>query len=148
MLFLLAMSALDTAVLRKTRDLGLAWTDGHAQGQPFPEGLTWSVRRFDHIVERRTAQLPSWCEDATQSHTLRVFVGSFHARLGSGYSIGLEPVDGGNVQSSPQATLRVHVAPLSRWFDGTPVLLLCDTLEIFGVVSIVLGCAQLFAERS
>jgi hypothetical protein len=68
--------------------------------------------------------------------------------LGSGYSIGLEPVDGGNVQSSPQATLRVHVAPLSRWFDGTPVLLLCDTLEIFGVVSIVLGCAQLFAERS
>jgi hypothetical protein len=36
MLFLLAMSALDTAVLRKTRDLGLAWTDGHAQSWKDP----------------------------------------------------------------------------------------------------------------
>ena len=188
MLFLLAMSVLDTTVLRKTHDLGLTWTDGHADsqsfriqwpgeytfalevadtgvatrdplittghdhwtqrcGQPFPDGLTWSVRRFGHIIERRTKQLHLWCEDPTRSHRLGVFVGSFHARLGSGYSIRLEPVGGVTAPGAPPVAFRVRVSALSRWFDGTPILLLCDTLEIFGVVSIVLGCAQLFAER-
>jgi hypothetical protein len=143
-----ALEVADTGVA--TRDQLI--TTGHSHwtqrcGQPFPDGITWSVRRFDHIVEQRTKQLPLWCGDPTQSRGLAVFVGSFHARMGSGYSIRLEPVGGVSAQGSQPVAFRVRVSASSRWFDGTPILLLFNTLEIFGVVSIVLGCAQLFAER-
>lgn len=39
----------------------------------------------------------------------------------------------------------IHV---SRWYARTHILLLLNTIEVFGVVSIVIGCAQLIGERS
>jgi len=188
MLFLFAMSELDTAVLRKTRDLELTWTDGHADsrsfrivwpgqyvfaleladssvptrdqpiasaggqwtqrcGRPFPAGLTWTVRRFERVIDQRTVQTSLWCEDPSQGHELGAGIGSFRVRPGSGYSIRIEPVGWTSAQSSPRLPLHMHLSLLSRWFDGTPILLICDTLFLFGVISIALGCAHLISER-
>lgn len=188
MLFFLAMSALDTTVLLKTRDVELTWIDGHADsrffriiwpgtyvfalqladssvptrdqaiawaggqsmqrcGRPFTAGFTWSVRRFERTINQRMVRTSLWCEDPSQGHELGAGIGSFRARPGSGYSIRIEPNGQTSSQNSARLPLHIHLRLLSRWFDGTPILMICGTLILFGVTSIALGCARLIRGR-
>jgi hypothetical protein len=180
MLFLLIMSALETAVLRKTLDLELTWTGSHAGspnfrlavpgeyvfalsvpdssvptgdqhitsvgrqwtqrcGQPFPAGLTWSLYRYERVIDSRTVQTSLWCEDPAQGHELRQAIGSFRVHWGTGYSIRIEPADWADLRHSSFPPLHLHVWLTSRWYDGTPILLICDTVFLFGLISLALG---------
>ena len=114
---------------------------------PFPAGLTWSVRRFERVIERRTMRTYSWCEDPSRGHEPGAVIGSFWARSGAGYSIRIEPIGGASAQSSPRLAMHMNLWLFSRWFDGNPILLICATLVLFGVTSIALGCAHLLRDR-
>jgi hypothetical protein len=118
-------------------------------GQPFPDGVTWSVRHFGRVIARHTSQIAPWCEDVSEGHTLRAGIGTFRAWPGPGYTIRIEPPRWAPAEGPFRLPLR-----LSMWTQtggesgfGLPAVLLVYFLVSLGIVGVPLGTALLIMER-
>lgn len=78
-------------------------------GQPFPGGVTWSLRHFGRVIAQHTNDNGPWCEDASAEHTLRAGMGTFRASPGVGYSIRIEGPGWAPVKDAPKLPLRLSL---------------------------------------
>lgn len=145
----LSLGLADSSVPTRERSrvfLGGRWTQ--RCGNPFPAGLTWSVRHGGRIVDQQRVQGDPWCGDPSQRE-LRSGIGSFRARPGSGYSIRVEPVGHASTLNSSRLPLHADVwlQEGSRWDDKFPAVLIGGSLLLFGLASVSLGWAQQIREH-
>lgn len=126
--------------------LGRYWTQ--RCGQPFPDGITWSVRHKGRIVAQRTRRMESWCEDATlPDHRLAQYIGYFNGWLSPGWSIRVEGPRTVGVNGSASLPVRLSLRPeamagWSGWSFALPAAVLAASSLI-----VAIGCGLLWATR-
>jgi len=118
-------------------------------GQPFPRGITWSVRHFGRVISQHTSHLAPWCEQGSSEHVLRAEIGGFRAWPGPGYSIQIEAPRAIPGESPPGLPLRMSMRSETGGTSefALPAALLLSLLVWLGVICIPLGTAAMIMER-
>lgn len=133
-----------------TADLDLA--DGQFVrrcGQPFPNGVVWSVLHFGRVIAHHTSLTGPWCRDASAGHGLRAEIGPFRAWPGPGYAIRIEAPGWAPADSAFRLPLRLSMQMQSQAGPslGVPLTALLYLLIWSGVMCVALGTALLIMER-
>jgi hypothetical protein len=118
-------------------------------GQPFPNGISWSVRHGGRVIAQQTGQIARWCEDPLLGHALRAEMGTFHASPGTGYSIRIEAPPW--APASGRSRLPLHLMMGSPTDAGAriglPAVVSLYVLLTLGSVCLALGGVLLIMER-
>lgn len=118
-------------------------------GQPFPNGVAWSVLHFGRVVAHHTSLTGPWCRDAAVGHGLRAQIGIFRAWPGPGYAIRIAAPGWAPADSAFRLPLRLSMQTESKAGAslGVPVTALLYLLVWSGVMCVALGTALLVMER-
>ena len=118
-------------------------------GQPFPDGVTWSVRHFGRVIAGNTGQRLQWCEDPSLGHALRAEIGGFRAWPGTNYTVRIEAPRWASVDSGSRLPLRLSVgsgAGADSNF-GVPAISLFYFLVALGFICLPLGAVLMVMEH-
>lgn len=135
-----------------TADQAVDFPDRHFVqrcGQPFPDGVIWSVRHFDHVIAQHTSDIGPWCEDASVEHILRAGMGTFRASPGTGYSIRIEARRGTPSNDAPRLPLRLSLRTETGQSSNFALaaMLLLYFLVWLGIICLPLGAVLVIMER-
>lgn len=118
-------------------------------GQPFPHGISWSVRHVGRVIAQQTGQMAQWCEDPLLGHALRAEVGTFRTSPGTGYSIRIEAPQW--APASARSRLPLHVLMGSATDAGSrlglPAVVSFYVLLTLGGFCLALGGVLMIMER-
>ena len=119
--------------------------------EPFPKGVTWSVRHFGRVVDQGTRDAVPWCEDqpdGRQGRTLGVTLGDFQGWPSPGWSMRIEAPRSLSTSIRPQMPLHVWIRTQSTPHLTFSLLLAAATgiLWWLGMVCIPLGLLILIIE--
>lgn len=121
----------------------------HRCGQPFPDGVIWSVRHFGHVIAQQSSDIGPWCEDASVERILRVGMGTFRASPGPGYSVRIEARRWPPSSNAPKLPLRLSLqaeAGQSSNFALAAMFLLYFLVWL-GIICLPLGAVLVIMER-
>ncbi len=118
-------------------------------GQPFPNGVVWSVLHFGRVIAHHTSFTGPWCRDVSVGHGLRAEIGTFRAWPGPGYAIRIDAPGWAPADSAFRLPLRLTIGaePGVRPGPGVPVTALLYLLVWSGIMCVALGAALLIMER-
>lgn len=118
-------------------------------GQPFPNGINWSVRHVGQVIAQQTGPTAPWCEDPLLGHALRAEMGTFRASPGTGYSIRIEAPQW--APASGRSRLPLHLmmgSPTDAGVRiGLPAVVCLYVLLTLGSICLALGGVLLLMER-
>ena len=138
----------DTFVL--TEDLSSRQHFTQRCGQPFPNGIRWSVSHAGRVIALQTAQKVQWCEDPLLGHALRAEIGTFRASPGTGYFIRIEATPQRAAANAP-SRLPLHLLMGSPTDAGSrlglPAVVSLYVLLVLGVFCLALGGVLIVMER-
>ncbi len=148
--YVIGLALPDTRV--PTEDHPVDFLDRHFTqrcGQPFPDGVTWSVRHFGRVIAQHTSHVGPWCKDASVAHALRAGIGTFRAWPGPGYSIRIEAPRWAPADSPLRLPLRLSMqteAGADSDF-GLPAIFLLYFLVWLSIICLPVGTVLVIMER-
>ena len=118
-------------------------------GQPFPDGVTWSVRHFGRLIAQHSAQIVQWCEDPSLGHALRAEIGTFRTSPGIGYSIQIQAPRWAQADSPSRLPFRLTMGSQSGAGSrfGLPAVISLYLLVSLGIFCVALGGVLAMMER-
>lgn len=118
-------------------------------GQPFPHGLSWSVRQFGRVIAQHTGQIVQWCEDPLLGHALRADMGTFRGLPGTAYSIRIEAPPSATANSPSKLPLHLMMGSATAAASplGLPAVVALYVLLSVGVICVALGGVLRIMER-
>ena len=148
--YAISLEVPDTRVATEDRRVDLSSGDFTQRcGQPFPDGVTWSVLHFGRFIAHRTSLIGPWCRDASVGHVLRAEIGTFRAWPGPGYSIRIEAPGWAPADSQSRLPLRLSLETRTGSGSGlgVPASILLYLLVWSGVICVALGAVLMIMER-
>jgi len=148
--YAISLEVPDTRVATEDRRVHLSSGDFVQRcGQPFPDGVTWSVLHFRRVIAHRTSLIGPWCRDASMGHVLRAEIGTFRAWPGPGYSFRIEAPGWAPADSRSRLPLRVSMGPPTGAASGSavPASILLYLFVWSGVTCVALGVVLMIMER-
>jgi hypothetical protein len=118
-------------------------------GQPFPDGVNWSVRHFGRVIQQGHDPIQLWCEYPSRGHTLVQGIGAFRGWPSPGWTIRIEAPRRTPLSASDMRPFRLWLRTSAQeaWTFAIPAALIVAVIALVAVICIPLGLVLLLMEH-